>query len=377
MAIVICIAQALAGCGAPTSTTYSGTVQAPSAAVGSPIGGRVTAVNVQEGQRVRSGDVIVRFDEKQQRAALSNARHDAAASGAALADLQAGARAQDLARAGDQARQAHEQFESARLATGNQIASLRGQVAQAQAQLNDARANAKDASTDAARTRALAATGDVSLQARDAANAREAQAHAQVKAAEGAVATALAQLRNAKDVTLPRTTAAALAGFEAARNSLRLLAAGPRPDAVRQAAASVAAAQSNVAGAQARLDDTIVRAPAGGVVSTLDLRVGDLVSAGAAVATIDEGGEPYVRIFVPQGTLSRLVVGAHVDVHPDSQPGTTLPGTVEAIDQQAQFTPQNVQTAEDRVALSFGVKIRIHDRDHPIHGGTTATITLP
>jgi len=86
-----------------------------------------------------------------------------------------------------------------------------------------------------------------------AANAREAQAHAQVKAAEGAVATALAQLRNAKDVTLPRTTAAALAGFEAARNSLRLLAAGPRPDAVRQAAASVAAAQSNVAGAQARL----------------------------------------------------------------------------------------------------------------------------
>ena len=234
--LTICIALALAACGPPRQATYSGTVQAPSAAVGSPIGGRVIAVLAQEGQHVSSGEVILRFDDAQQRAALSNARHAAAALAAALTDLRAGARPQDLARAGDQARQANEQFESARLTTGNQIASLRGQLAQAQAQLGDARANANEASTDAARTRALAATGDLSLEVRDAANAREARANAQVRAAEGAVATAQAQLRNAKDVTLPRTTAAALAAFDAAQNSLRLLAAGPRPDAVRTAA---------------------------------------------------------------------------------------------------------------------------------------------
>jgi HlyD family secretion protein len=105
--------------------------------------------------------------------------------------------------------------------------------------------------------------------------------------------------------------------------------------------------------------------------------VGDLVPGGSPVATIDEGGEPYVRIYVPQSALNRIMGGARVDVHPDSQPSITLSGTVEAVDEQAQFTPQNVQTVEDRAALSFGVKVCIHDRDHPVHGGTTATVTLP
>jgi HlyD family secretion protein len=376
-AALVCFTQALDACGPSTDPAYSGTVQAPSAAIGSPIGGRVTAVNVQEGRNVRAGDVIVRFDNAQQRAALANARHEAAAAAAALADLQAGARAPDLARAADQARQAREQFESANLAIGDEITALRGQLAQAQAQARDARADAKDAATDAARTRALTATGDLSAQTRDAADSREARTRAQVEAAQAAVAIAQAQVRNAEKVTLPHTAAAARAASDAARNSLRLLAAGSRPDALRQAAASLSAARSNVASAQARLNDTIVRAPADGMVSAFDLHVGDLIPAGAVVATIDEDGEPYVRIFVPQSALNHITIGARAVVHPDSQPGISLSGVVEAIDEQAQFTPQNVQTVEDRAALSFGVKVRIHDRDQHVHGGTTATVTLP
>lgn len=319
----------------------------------------------------------MRFDDTQQRAALANARHQMTALAAALADLQAGARQPDLARAADQAHQAREQFESARLTVADQLVALHGQLAQARAQLADARANAADTARDAARTRALAATGDVSLQARDTAATRDARARAQVAVAEGAVATAGAQLHNAEMVTLPRTATAALAAFEAAQNSYRSLASGPRPGAVRQALASLAAARSNVAGAEARLNDTIVRAPADGVVSAIDLRVGDLVTAGAPVAVIEEGGEPYVRIFVPQSKLNRVNVGTRVDVHPDSQPGVVLSGNVEAVDQQAEFTPQNVQTVDDREALSFGVKIRIHDREHLVNGGTTATVTVP
>jgi HlyD family secretion protein len=109
----------------------------------------------------------------------------------------------------------------------------------------------------------------------------------------------------------------------------------------------------------------------------MNLHVGDLVAPGASVATIDEDGEPFVRVYLPQSMLGRIRVGAHVAVHPDSQPGLALDGSVEQIDEQAQFTPQSVQTAEDRATLSFGVKVRIHDREHRVHGGTTATVALP
>jgi HlyD family secretion protein len=367
----------VAACARSNGDLFSGTVQAPSAAVGSPIGGRVTEVAVQDGQRSRTGQVLVRFDNAQEAAALESARHQAAAAAAALADLRAGARTADLARAGDQARQARETYDSARLSETRQVAILDGALAQARAQLADALAAAKDARGDALRAQRLYVTGDLSAQQYDADVAREARTVAQVDAARAGVLNARRQLEQARQVTLPHETAAARAAFDAAQNAYRSLAAGARPDVVRQAAAALAAARSGVADAQARLDDTIVRAPADGVVSASNLHVGDLVAPGASVATIDEDGEPYVRIYLPQSMLERVHLGERLGVHPDSQPSVTLAGNVEQIDAQAQFTPQSVQTAEDRATLSFGVKVRIHDRDHPVHGGTTATVALP
>jgi HlyD family secretion protein len=365
-----------AACAGSNGDMFSGTVQAPSAAVGSPVAGRVTAVLAQDGQRLRAGQVLVRFDDVQLRAELENARHAAAAAGAALADLRAGARAPDLARANDQARQARETFENANLSQSRQAAILRAVLAAARAQYADAVTAAKEAHTDAIRARSLFASGDSSGQQRDTADTLEQRTRAQVNAAEAAVQNAQAQLEQATRVTLPRTAAAARAAYDAAQNAYRSIAAGSRPDAIRQAAASLAATESSVARARARLSDTIVRAPADGVVSALDLHVGDLVAPGSAVATIDEDGEPFVRIYVPQSILGRVRVGERVAVQPDSQPAVSLGGTVEAVDAQAQFTPQSVQTADDRATLSFGVKVRIHDREHRVFGGTTATVRV-
>lgn len=366
----------LAACAGPDGDHFSGTVQAESASVGSPRGGRVTAVLAQAGRRVRAGQVIVRFDDAQQRAAVAAARHDEAAAAAALADQRAGARPPDLARALAQARQARETYEGARLAEARQIAILRGSLVQAQAQVADARATALVTANDARRARALAATGDESLQQRDAAVARAVSAKAAVASAIAGAANAEDQLRNAAEVTLPRSTASARAAAEAAEGAYRLLAAGARPDVVRQAAADVAAAQSAVTDAVAKLNDTIVRAPADGTISALNLHVGDLIAPNLPIATIDEDGEPFVRVYVPQAKVGRLRVGGHVAVAPDSEPAAIIDGTVEQIDDQAQFTPENVQTAEDRATLSFGVKVRIHDRDHHVRGGTTATVTI-
>jgi len=366
-----------AACSRSADDRFSGTVQAPSAAVGSPIGGRVTEVAIADGQRVRAGQLLVRFDDAQQAALFENARQQAGAAAAALADLRAGARSEDLARAGDQTRQAHETFERARLSESRQLTILAGQLTQARAQLADALAGAKEAHADAIRSRRLFASGDVSGQQNDAANARDLRTHAQADAARAGASNAQWELEQAQTVTLPRDIAASRAAYDAARNAYRSLAAGARPDAVRQAAAALAAANGSVANARARLDDTAVRAPADGAVSAMNLHVGDLVAPGASVATIDEDGEPFVRVYLPQSMLGRIRVGAHVAVHPDSQPGLALDGSVEQIDEQAQFTPQSVQTAEDRATLSFGVKVRIHDREHRVHGGTTATVALP
>lgn len=367
---------ALSACSPPAAELYSGTVQSPSAAVGSTIGGRVTAVLAQDGARVGAGQVLVRLDDAQLRAQLAQAREQSRAAAATLADLIAGPRPEELDRARAQAAAAREAFDSARATQAIQIRIARGSLAQAQAQLADARAAAADAAADAGRTRRLYATGDVSAQSRDAADAKAARAAAQVAAAAAAVANARRQVRSVQQ-TAPRASGGALATYDAAAASSALLAAGSRPQTIAQAKASLAAARAAEANAAARLAETVVRAPAAGTIAGLDLHPGDLVAAGAAVATVEEDGEPYVRIFVPQARVGRLRVGSAVNVHPDARPGTTLGGSVEEIDTRAQFTPQNVQTADDRAQLAYGVKVRIHDRAQPLPAGTTAGVTLP
>jgi HlyD family secretion protein len=374
--MALCAFVSLAGCGSVGDFQFSGTVQAPSASVGSTIGGRITAVLVQDGAAVHAGDVLVRFDDAQQRAAVVSAQGQVAQSSATLADLQAGPRASDLAQGRELARQQYAAYQRARLESPYQLSVLQNQLHQAEAQQYAATATAQQSRRDASRWRNLYSTGDVSAQERDAKNAAEQRANADLADSEAAVRAARAQLASGGNATLPQDTAAALAAAKAAQHSYESLAAGTRPDQLRAARAALAAARGELNNALARLNEAVVRSPAAGMVTDMNLHVGDLVGPGAAVATINETGEPFVRIYVPQSMLGQVRVGAAVRVRSDAHTADILGGTVEAIDSQAQFTPQNVQTAEDRAAVTFGVKVRIHDKAHRLHGGTTAEVAL-
>lgn len=374
---VALLAISLCSCTSRGSDAYSGALQAPSAAVGSTIGGRVSEVFVREGDSVHRKQIMLRFDDKDQQAALAAAKAQLAQARSALADLKAGARPEDLARAAALAKQQLAEYRAAKSTQPYQVTSARNQLRQALAQLFDARAAATDARLDADRMRRLSTTGDISAQQRDAAVAREAQANAQLADREAAVRAAKAQTANTTQVTLPQNASAALSAYRAAEEQYRSLAAGARPDQVRQAEGAVLAAQAGVARTRSRLDEMIVRAPSDGSVTAMDLHVGDLVGAGAPIGTIDEPGNPYARIYVPQSKLGAVRVGAGLAVHADSVPGVRFRGVVEQVDDRAQFTPQDVQTASDREILTFGVKVRVHDPEHRLHPGTTVEVRVP
>lgn len=350
-----------AACG-HNSGSYSGTLQSESADVGSTVGGRVTAVLVTDGQIVKKAQILVRFDDKDQRAALEQARGALAQAQAQLSDLLAGSRPQDIAKANALAAQAQHVYQQAQSTAPDQIA-------QAQAQVHQAAAAAADADANAARAQQLYANGYTSAQQRDAAVTSDKQAQAQLRAAQ-------AQLAAVRSGSASQGVESARQAYEAAAANAALVAAGARPDQIAQARAAVVAAQGGVQAAQARLTEMTVRAPADGVINGLNLRAGDLVPAGASVTTIDEFIDPYVRIYVTQSDLGRMQVGQAVSVRSDALPKQTFSGSVEMIDQTAQFTPRDVQTAEDRANLVFGVKVRVHDPQRLLRGGTTAEVSL-
>lgn len=376
--IAAVLAIVLEACGgARNDFPYSGTLLRESAAVGSTVGGRVTSVLVSSGSRVRAGQVIVTFDDLQQRAAVASATAQARAAEATLADMVAGPRASEVTRADAQAAQARAAYEQFRLSGGPQTSGALAQVRASAAQLRQAQANAGIAVRTAQRQRELYARGAVALQAADSAEAA-------ARAANAAVATARALLRAAQDqaaavgqADVPQQTQAALEAYLAAAAQAATIRAGTRPDQIQSVRAQALAARANQNLAEDKLAECTVRAPADGIVSSFDLHRGDLVAPGAIVATVDEFQDPYVRIFVRQADLARFAAGTAIHVRADASPGKIFDGVVLQVDTNAQFTPRDVQTPEDRADLAFGVKIRIHDPGGSLHGGTTASVAVP
>jgi multidrug resistance efflux pump len=377
-AAAILVALTLIACSTNSDRyQYSGTVQAESAAVGSTIGGRVVAVDVQDGAEVKQGEVIVRFDARQTTADLDAAVAQARQAEATLADLEAGPRVQDIDKAAAAAAQADAAYQSAALSLPQQDAAASQAVREAVSDLRAARATAADTQADYLRARTLCGQGAISSQAMDAARAAARVAANEAGAAAARLRAARANLNAVHAGSASEQVVAAQRAAAAADANLALVKAGTRPDQVAQARAAVDAAAAEVAGARARLDEAAVTAPQAGIVDGLDLHPGDLVPVGAAVATIDEFDDPWVRIYVDQPDLARFKVGTHVDVRSDAQPGQTFSGHVELIDATAEFTPRDVETASDRADLSFGVKIRIHDPQRILRGGTTVEVGLP
>jgi HlyD family secretion protein len=368
---------ALAACAQRADTfAYSGTVQADAAQVGSITGGRVVSVPAYDGLRVSKGAVVVRFDDRQLRPAYDAAVAQAAQASAALRDLEAGPRQADIDKAAAAAAQAQAGYARARLDLPSQVSAARQAVGAAQADASAARANAATAARDYQRAKVLYAEGAISAQARDAARAAAASAAGASGSATARLRTAQAQLAAVQSGSATQDVVAAAKAADAAQANLDLVRLGARPEQITQARAAASAAMSDVAAAKARLDETSVTAPADGVVDALDLHPGDLVAAGAPVATIDEFGDPWVRIYVEQSAMQHVRVGAAVKVRSDAQNGAAFDGRVESIDATAQFTPRDVQTASDRADLAFGVKVRIHDPGRVLRAGTTVDVSL-
>lgn len=218
------------------------------------------------------------------------------------------------------------------------------ELATAEAAVHSAEQRAREAEREAERARTLHEGGAISRQALDRA-----------ETAYEVAAAALAQ----------------------AREQLALVREGPRTEAIRAQAAQVEQAQANVELAEAALANSIVTAPFDGVVTVRHREPGEAVSPGAPVVTLLDPDDRWVRIYVREDAIGRIRVGMRAEVRSDTYPDRALEGEVVFIGSEAEFTPRNVQTPDERTKLVYAVKVRITgDADFVLKPGIPADVTL-
>lgn len=164
--------------------------------------------------------------------------------------------------------------------------------------------------------------------------------------------------------------------YKAALEELRLLEAGFREDQIEAALWQVKQAQAALDLANVRLEKTNIISPIAGVVLVKDSEEGEVISPGVPILTIADLQDMWVKIYINEADLGRIRLGQSAKVRVDSFPEREFPGTITYISDEAEFTPKNIQTLEDRVKLVFAVKVGIDNFGGLLKPGMYADIEL-
>lgn len=151
----------------------------------------------------------------------------------------------------------------------------------------------------------------------------------------------------------------ARAAAEQAAEQVRLVRSGPRAERIAAQEAMVRQAEAALRQVESALENTVVRAPFAGRVTVRHREPGETVAPGLPVLTVMDPDDRWVRIYVPENRLGAVHVGQAAAISSDTWPDRSYPGEVVFIADQAEFTPRNVQTPEERVRLVYAVKVRV------------------
>lgn len=202
----------------------------------------------------------------------------------------------------------------------------------------------------------------------------------------------LAELENAEFETLVNQVLAAVRNAEARRGKARSdfdrftrlykdeVVSPQQMDAAKaaleEAEAQLQLQQAALRTAKVRLGDAVIFSPLDGVVLRKNTDQGETVSAGTPVYTIGDLAHPWIKVYVKEDKLGLVKLGQRAEITVDTFPGAKYEGTVTSISSDAEFTPKNVQTREERVKLVFGVKVSVVNRNDELKPGMPADVRI-
>ncbi|MFB3819812.1 MAG: HlyD family secretion protein [Candidatus Methylomirabilales bacterium] len=348
----------------------SGRIEVTEVSVASKVTGRIAELPVQEGTDVAAGQRIARLEGEELQAQLRQARAALQSAEARVAQARITLRTEPT-RVSSQIRQAEETVRAAderlrMLRTG----SREQEIEEGRANLRQAEARLELARVTHARFRELAGEGAVARQELDRAASDYQAAEAAVKAARERLALLVEGPRREDIRAAEAERDRALAALEAARANASSL--DLRRQDVQVAEATVREAEAAVRRLETQVAELEILSPLAGTVLTKVAEPGEVVASGRTVVILGDLDRPWIKIYVPEAALGKVQLGAAARIYVDSFPDRPFHGTVTWIADQAEFTPKNVQTQEERVNLVYAVKITIRDAERRLKAGMPA-----
>jgi HlyD family secretion protein len=377
--LIVAIAVAIWWDGRPRPQTLvlTGTVDGNEVVVGSKITGRIVKLAVDDGQWVKAGDLIAVLDQDELRADQGAAR-DAIAQARATArqavdqtELLTHTLPTKVRQAEAQVQQSQAQLQQAEA----QVAQSRAQLLQARAQVAQTQAAVAKAQDNFNRIRPLVerdinpsqdlVTARTDL---DSAKANEQASQAGAEASQRSVAAA-----EAGREAIRRSVAAAQAALADAEQEQRQVPVQQRQTEAMRAAE--AQAVSNAAAAAARFDQTVIFAPASGIVTLRAARQGEVVNPGNPIITLFDLSSTWVDADVEETYADLIAMGQTLQVRLPS--GTEVSGPVIYKAVEADFATQRDVSRTKRDIKTVAIRVKVSNPEGKLPLGMTAWVMLP
>jgi HlyD family secretion protein len=303
----------------------SGYIEATDVQVAPEVGGRLVELKVDEGDRVGAGDLIARLDTTDAALALRRARAERDQADAQLRLLLAGSRVEDI-------RQAETQ------------------VAAAEADLLAARVELASAEADLGRFDSLLKSNSGSEKQRDDAATRRDVARERVRAAEERV--------------------------RGARETLARLRAGARREEIDAARARLAVTDAQIATLDQNVAYATVTSPVAGIVTRKLADAGEIMAPRTPLVIVTDLDHAWANVYIDEPLIPRIRLGQKAQLFTDAG-GPGVEGDVTFVSPKAEFTPRNVQTAQERSKLVYRIKVSVDNRSGVFKQGMPVEAEVP
>lgn len=332
--------------------------------------GRLIERAVEEGGAVKKGMIVARLDREQ---LLRQRDRERAALASAQAQL---VQAETAAKWQEQTQQADLELRSADLSSAeSHLQELKNgsrpqEIQEAKAAVEAAQAQYERSKKDWDRAQTLYKNDDISTSQYD---------QYRMRSESDAAALRQVQQRSAMVVAGPRSESidGAVSQVARARAVLKGSAANHlevtlREQEIPARRAEIARAQAQIALIDSQLADTVAFSPIDGVALVKSADVGEILAPGTTVVVIGDIDHPWLRAYINERDLGRVKVGSRASVSTDSFPGKVYPGRVSFISSEAEFTPKQIQTTEERVKLVYRIKIEVDNSRHELKSNMPA-----
>lgn len=307
----------------PQESTYSGTIETTMVPVQPEQGGKLIEVLVQEGQTIKAGDVLARLDDRAAKISLESAKGQLEQAQAKLNDVLSGPRSEEVRR-------------------------LRAILTQTQATEAGLAQNLQFEEKNLADLKQLLSAGAASQKDVDVEQNKLNSIKAQHNSIEAQV--------------------------DAAQASLDQVLVGFTDPTIQAQKAAVDIAGQGVKAAELTLEKTVIKSPLNGKLLYRHVEPGQVVNSGARIVTLSNPEDLWIKVYVPEAELKLVKVGGAATIRVDAYPNQAFQGEVTIISDQAEFTPKNVQTREERTKTVYAVKVKVTEGKDVLKAGMPADV---